>query len=68
MKIEVKETRGAKPRYNFEGFQVGEIRYYHGTTTGRITGSVKSYCRNRDLNWKFRSYTENKKTALVRVQ
>ena len=64
----IPETRGAKPKYNFEGFTLFETRSFEDTNTGNLLNSAKSYCRQRDLDWKFRCYTMNGLTHIVRVK
>jgi len=59
MEVQVKETRGAKPKYNFEDFKLGEHRVYdNAPSTQSLIGCVKRYCATRGLPWKFRCYRQ----------
>jgi putative hemolysin len=63
----VPETRGAKPKYNFD-LAYAEKRSYANTTPGSLLNSAKSYCKQRGLNWKFRCYSQNGLTHIVRIK
>lgn len=68
MEILVKETRGAKRKYDFSQMKLGEMRSFEGTNTQTLISCAKRYCLNNNLSWRFRCYTEKDKTIIVRVK
>lgn len=68
LEIRVEETRGAKPKYDFSKFELGEIRTFPNGKITSIHPCAKAYAVSRGLTWKFRSYTKNNIVHLVRVK
>ena len=67
MEITIPETRGAPAKYDFN-MEVGEIRSYDNTKAVYLINSAKSYCKRRGLAWKFRCYTMDGLSHIVRVK
>lgn len=65
--VNVPETRGAKAKYDFD-LKVGEQRKYPGISTNNLLTSAKGWCKYRKLEWKFRCYTMDGFTYIIRVQ
>jgi len=72
MTVEVKETRGRNPKYDFSGMKLGEHRDFENTTTDSVLNAAKKYANKNWLPWKFRTYTEKvddiNKVVLIRVE
>ena len=67
MEVKVPETRGAKAKYDYD-LQVGEERMYEGTSTNSLLTNAKGWCKYRGLDWKYRCYTMNGFTHIIRVK
>lgn len=68
MKIEVKETRGRRPKYDFSGMELGETQEFTDTNTTDVLNGAKSYVARHKLKWKFRCYTDDGSVFIVRVE
>ena len=66
-KVIVPETRGARSKYDFD-MDVGEDRKYKDVTLNSLLTCAKFYCNTRGLEWRFRCYTMNGFTHIIRVQ
>lgn len=63
------ENRGAKTKYDFEGFEIGEKKTFKKTSTGTVLNCAKRYSANNNLDWKFRCFTERKgRISIVRIK
>jgi len=68
MKVDIPETRGAKLKYDLTGMDKGETRSFGNTTPGTLINCAKSFSRKRGLRWKFRCYSMDGLTHIVRVE
>ena len=67
--VKIPETRGGgNKRYDFDNFLINETRSYTNSTTGHLLNSAKSYCKRQGLDWKFRCYTLNDLTHIIRIK
>jgi len=67
-KVDVPETRGKWTKYNFAGMLRGESRKFRKTTTNRVLNCAKYYTEKNNLNWEFRTYTQNGYIVIVRIE
>ena len=67
MQVQVKETRGATPRYDFSNMLLGEKKSYTNTTTGSLLNCAKRYSKINNLNWLFRCYSESDYVVIIRI-
>jgi len=68
MEIEIIENRGRAPKYDFDLKEVGDRRSYPDTNPNKLLGAAKGYCNRRGLDWKFRCYTVDGETFIVRIK
>jgi len=68
MEIVIPENRDRKPIHHFYNMELGERRVLDTITSSVALNCAKRQAQTRKLNWKFRTYTENGHTILVRVQ
>lgn len=68
MEVKVKETRGAVQKYDFAKMRVGEIRSFKGPKTTTLLNCAKRYSLVNNLGWRFRCYTDNGESVIVRVK
>jgi hypothetical protein len=68
MEVVVKETRGRKPKYDFSGMEIGEIRRYEALLTSTILICAKNWVKRKGFDWGFRCYRDGDKVAIVRVK
>ena len=66
--IKIRDARGAKPKYNFDNFILGETRAYEtASSTQSLLGCAKRYVAINELGWKFRCYKVEGIVKLTRV-
>lgn len=67
MEVKVPETRGRNPVYHFYNMQVGEERTYDKDNS-IILRCAQMQMQSRELDWRFRTYTnKDGKTVIVRI-
>ncbi len=65
--ILIPETRGAKSKYDFVDFIIGETRSFENTSTMKVLTCAKTWVLRRNFDWKFRCYTIENKVFIVRI-
>lgn len=62
------ETRGGQTKkYDFERFEINEVRSFENTSIRNIRGSAKSFANARGLRWKFRCWTVGTTSYIKRL-
>lgn len=64
----VPDKRGRPGKYNFEDFELHEIREFKKVTVSNLHSCAKSWSLRRGLGWQFRCWKEKEKTFLQRIQ
>ena len=67
MEVHVPETRGKKPKYDFN-LGIGDMRSYEDVSLMVLLNCAKSYCKQRSLDWRFRCYTMDGMSHIIRVK
>ena len=65
--MNIKETRGRKRKYHFNGMRIGEKRIFKAPTIN-ILICANNWAEKNNKNWKFRTYTENGLTNIIRTK
>lgn len=63
----LRETRGAKMKYDFGQLATQGWLSFSNTTTGTILNCAKRYAAVRGFDWKFRCYSHEGKIFIVKI-
>lgn len=62
------ENRGGKnKRYDILDMTISEVRSFENTTTGKVLTSAKQLCKRHNLEWRFRCWTTDGVTYIMRI-
>ena len=65
----VPSTRGGKnKKYNFVDMALGEKRFFHDTTPNKLLVCAKQFCKYYNFDYKFRCWTIEGITYIMRIQ
>lgn len=68
MATAIPETRGRPRKYDFSKMKAGQIKGFDDLTTSALLNAANYYAKKEKLRWRFRCYTVEKKTFIVRVR